>query len=337
VRRRHGKRLTESFLNKSRLSGHSIPSIPGTPYLILEGILKDKQGVPGFPRKNNMSPRSWKLPYGIKTKEVNGYEMAYLERGQGTPLVLVHGSLSDYRAWAPQMEPFSAGFQTIAICLRHCYPECWDGEGDKFSVRQHADDLSEFVKKLKAGPVHLVAHSRGGDVALILAAKHPKLVRSMVLVDPAPLNEMLPATPVANAEVENRKAFVTAAIERLKQGDWDGGLETFTDAVSAPGNWKKLPESAKQIRRDNAWSIKSLLTDAQEKFNCTDTKKIDAPVLLVTGDKSPCLYGMMHAVLQSCLKNQQKVTISNASHGMHRENPEAFNTAVIDFLKKNIS
>jgi esterase len=284
-----------------------------------------------------MSPRSWKLPHGVKTIEVNGYEMAYLERGQGTPLVLVHGSLSDFRAWALQMEPFSADYQTIAVSLRHCYPEYWDGEGAKFSVRQHADDLSVFVKKLNSGPVHLVAHSRGGDVALILAAKHPKLVRSMVLADPAPLNNMLPATPEVTSAVEKRKAFVTAAIERLQQGNWDGGLEIFTDAVSAPGNWKKLSESAKQIRRDNAWSLKSLVTDAQDKFICTDAKKIDVPVLLVTGDKSPRFYGMMHAALQSCLKNQQKVTISNASHGMNRENPEAFNAVVIDFLTKNMA
>jgi pimeloyl-ACP methyl ester carboxylesterase len=263
--------------------------------------------------------------------------MAYLKRGQGTPLVLVHGSLSDYRAWALQMESFSMGYQTFAVSLRHCYPECWDGKGDKFSVHQHADDLSVFVKKLNAGPAQLIAHSRGGDVALILAAKHPKLVRSMVLADPAPLNKMLPATPEVNKEIEKRKEFVTTAIERLKKGDWDGGLEVFTDAVSAPGNWKKLPEAAKQICRDNAWSLKCLVADAQEKFYCIDAKKIEAPVLLVTGDNSPCLYAMMHTALQPCLRKHQKVTISNASHGMYRENPEAFETIVIDFLAKNMA
>ena len=284
-----------------------------------------------------MPLRSWKLPNGVKTIDVNGYHMAYLERGQGTPLVLVHGSLSDYRAWTLQMEPFSAGYRTIAISLRHCYPEYWDGEGDKFSVRQHADDLSVFLKMLKLGPVHLVGHSRGGDVVLILAAKHPTLVRSVVLADPAPLNGMFPSTPDVTSAVGKRKAFVTAAIERLQQGDWDGGLEMFTDAVSAPGYWKRLPETNKKICRDNAWSLKSLVTDAQDEFNSTDAKKIGAPVLLVTGDRSPRFYGMMHAALQSCLKRQQKVTISNASHGMYRENPEAFNAAVIDFLTKNIA
>ncbi len=282
-----------------------------------------------------MSSRSWELPHRIKTIEVNGYQMAYLERGQGTPLVLVHGSLNDYRAWASQMEKFSVGYRAIAVSLRHSYPERWNGAGDNFSVRQHADDLSVFVKELKAGPVHLVAHSRGGDIALILAANHPQLVQSMVLADPAPFDEMLPKTAEASAEAENRKAFVTSAIERLQQGDLDGGLEIFTDAVSEPGNWQQLPESVKQIRRDNAWSLKNLVTDAQEAFNCTDAKKIDAPILLVTGDKSPSIYGMMHAALQSCLKHQQKVTISNASHGMNRENPDEFNAAVLDFLGKN--
>lgn len=275
-----------------------------------------------------------KLPHGMRTIDVNGYEMAYLEHGQGTPLVLIHGSLSDYRAWVFQMKPFGECFRAIAVSLRHCYPESWNGDGGTFSVRQHADDLAVFLKKLGSGPVHLVAHSRGGDIALILAAKHPELVRSMVLADPAPINKMLPNTPEVNAETEKRKAFVTAAVDRMNRGDIDGGLELFTDAVSIPGNWSKLSESAKQTRRDNAWSLKSLVADAQEPFNCMDASKIDAPILLVTGERSPRLYGMMHTALRPHLKRHQMITIAHASHGMYTENPGVFNAAVLDFLKK---
>jgi pimeloyl-ACP methyl ester carboxylesterase len=282
-----------------------------------------------------MPPGKSKLPQGIRTIAVNGYDMTYLECGQGAPLVLIHGSLNDYRAWAFQMEPFGECFRTIAVSLRHCYPECWNGGGGTFSVRQHADDIAVFVKKLGAGPVHLVAHSRGGDIALILAAKQPELVRSMVLADPAPLDQMLPESPDAIAQTENRKTFVTAAVELLQQGDVDGGLELFTDAVSMPGNWSKLSESTKQTRRDNAWSLKSLVADAQEPFNSIDAGKIDAPILLVTGDRSPSLYGMMHAALRSHLKRYQMITIPNASHGMYTENPAVFNAAVLDFLEKS--
>lgn len=282
-----------------------------------------------------MPPGKSKLPHGIRTIAINGYKMAYLECGQGTPLVLIHGSLNDYRTWVFQMEPLGKCFRTIAVSLRHCYPEFWDGDGGTFSVRQHADDLAVFVKKLGAGPVHLVAHSRGGDVALILAAKHPELVRSMVLADPAPLDHMLPKTPDAIAETEYRKTFVTAAVELLQQGDVDGGLELFTDAVSMPGNWSKLSESTRQARRDNVWSLKSLVADAREPFNCLDAGKIDAPILLMTGDRSPRLYGMMHAALRPHLKRHQMITIPDASHGMYTENPAAFNAAVLDFLTKN--
>jgi len=58
--------------------------------------------------KLHIPSRSWELPPGVKTLAANGYEMAYLERGQGIPVVLVHGTLNDYRAWASQMDHFSA-------------------------------------------------------------------------------------------------------------------------------------------------------------------------------------------------------------------------------------
>lgn len=262
---------------------------------------------------------------------VNGYPMAYVEQGGGVPLVLVHGSLSDYRSWTPQMEPFGRVYRTIAVSLRHCYPERWDGSGGDFSIAQHAEDLAAFIQALAAGPVHLLGHSRGGDVALIAAAAHPRLVRGLILSDPAPLDALLPRTPTVRAEAAKRKTFVRAAMQCLRAGDLDGGLQCFTDAVTFPGCWNALPEVVKQVRRDNAWSLKALVADALHPFDCADAAGIEAPVLLLAGERSPRLYGMMHAALEKQLKQPRRVSIP-ASHGMNRENPEAFNAAVLDFL-----
>jgi pimeloyl-ACP methyl ester carboxylesterase len=271
----------------------------------------------------------------LKTITANGYEITYVDHGNGIPLVLVHGSLSDYRSWGTQVEFFSIKYRTLALSLRHCYPEPWNGEGGEFSIQQHADDLSVFIKNLNAGPVHLIGHSRGGAVVLKMLTTHPKLFRTAVLADPAPFNKFLLINSEVIEEIEKRNEIVRKALEFINVGDLDKGLEVFTDSVSVPGTWVELPEAGKQIRRDNAWSLKSLIMDAQETLNCEDVKRIDNPILLITGEKSPGIYGMMHDKLETCLTNYQKITIRNASHGMHKDNPESFNAYILDFLDKN--
>ncbi len=275
------------------------------------------------------------LPPDMKSLSVNGYDMVYLERGAGIPVVLVHGTVSDYRWWTAQMEPFAAHARAIAVSLRHSYPDHWNGEGEDASVHQHANDLAEFITGFRAGPVHIVGHSRGGDVVLLMASKHPELLRSAVLMDPAPMETLLPPTAEARAELNKRSEFVRTAVERLQQGDIDGGLERFIDGVVVPGAWQKMPEPQKQIIRDNAWSIKSLPTDAKQSLTCADVRDIKVPILLVTGEKSPRPYGIMMEALAPCLNQFEQVTIPNAAHAMNRANPQAFNAAVLDFLVRH--
>jgi len=284
----------------------------------------------------SITPRTWELPAGVKAVQVNGYEMAYIEQGAGVPVILVHGSLGDYRFWAPQMESFSVRYRTFSPSLRHNYPERWNGSGDDFSIRQHAEDLAAFIKWLNVGPVHLVAYSRGADVALRLANTHQELLRSVVLADPAPLDSLMPRTPIADAAAERRKDQLTRTLARFRQGDIDGGLEIFLDMNNVPGYWKNAPASAKQVFRDNPWSIKNLIVDAQEPFTCADAGKINVPVLLVTGEKSPPIFGVMHDALQPCLTRQEgRVTIPNAPHGFPRTHSQAFNAAVLGFLARH--
>jgi len=283
-------------------------------------------------RINNISCNRVDLPPELKRLPAEDYDIAFMKSGQGTPLVLIHGSLSDYRSWALQIDCFSKHFQTIALSLGHCRPHPWEANEKNSVIRQQTNELSVFIKKLTGGPVHLVGHSRGGSLALLLAAGRPDLFRSLVLVDPAPFDSILSDSKAAMEALKKRKAFIIDAVDHIKKGDFDKGLEIFTDAVSIKGAWKTLPPADRQIRRENAWSLTTLLTDAQEPFTCMDTGNIDMPVLLVTAQNSPCLYGMMHTALEQRLNNFKKIWISNASHGMHRDNPEQFNVAVLDFL-----
>src|SRR5262245_66691513 len=78
------------------------------------------------------------LPPGVKTLRINAYDMVYVEKGSGRPLILVHGAINDYRYWAAQMEPLAQSSRAIAVSLRRYFPERWDGKGGNFSMQQHA-------------------------------------------------------------------------------------------------------------------------------------------------------------------------------------------------------
>jgi esterase len=198
--------------------------------------------------------RTWQLPQQVKTLTVNGYEMAYLERGTGVPLILVHGGVSDYRHWLLQVRPFSSNYRVIALSLRHCYPEQWNGDGDDFAVGQHLQDLVSFIKGVDGGPVHLLGHSLGGDIALMPASAHSDFLRSLILVEPAPIYSMLPKTPENVDGMEKSRASFAAAMEFLQRGNPDKAVEQFIDDIGGPGAWTNVSERQKEVFRDNAWS-----------------------------------------------------------------------------------
>jgi pimeloyl-ACP methyl ester carboxylesterase len=271
---------------------------------------------------------SWELPAGAKSLQVNGYPMAYVERGTGPAVVLVHGALNDYRTWTPQMEALASRFRVVALSLRHYYPEPWKGAGE-FSLVGHAKDVAAFVDALGAGPVALVGWSRGGAVAMEAAKLRPDRIRRLVLMDPA-LFALLPQPPGAAAE-DPRVKRAKAAHEYFKRGDIDGGLEFFVDDVSGPGTWKAMPEAQRALRRQNAWTIVGQLGDA-ETVTCADVSRLRMPVLLMEGEQSPPLFKRVRSAAHQCLPAAKLVTVPKAAHSMHTMNPAAFNAELVKFL-----
>jgi pimeloyl-ACP methyl ester carboxylesterase len=120
----------------------------------------------------------------MQTLRVNGYDMSYLEVGDGPPLVCVHGSLCDFRIWSSVLGPLTQKHRVIAPSLRHFFPDCWDGVGDTYSIAQHVDDVIGFIEQLNIGLVDLMGHSRGGHIAFRAAQRRPDLLRKLILAEP---------------------------------------------------------------------------------------------------------------------------------------------------------
>src|SRR5215210_4932797 len=112
---------------------------------------------------------------------VRGVELHYIEEGRGEPLILLHGGQGDYRSWEPQIKAFSRQYRVISYSRRYHYPNSNPLIAENHSAYVEADDLAAFVRKLKLRRVHLVGTSIGAFTALMLAVKHPEMVRSLVL------------------------------------------------------------------------------------------------------------------------------------------------------------
>jgi esterase len=270
----------------------------------------------------------------MPTLYVNGYEMAFVERGTGIPLLLVHGSLGDYRWWAQQMQPFGAHYRTIAVSLRHCWPEHWDGEGDDFTVQKHTKDVAAFIAALNAGPVHLLGLSRGGHIAFRVAQDFPDLVRALVLAEPGGvLDASLEPPQAPKSPPIALGPLYSKAAERIRRGEIDEGLAPVVDVIVGPGGWANLPEQSKQEMRDNARTLLAQIKEQRAPFSRADAEAIRARTLLMAGERSPENFHRILDGLQTALKDVRRVVISGASHPSNIDNPQDFEREVLAFLK----
>jgi pimeloyl-ACP methyl ester carboxylesterase len=266
---------------------------------------------------------------------VNGYDIAYAERGAGTPVVMVHGSLTDYRFFGNQMRALSAGHRAVALSLRHFYPEVWDGTGGSFSMQQHVSDVAEFIAALEGGPVHLVGHSRGASLCLYLAMRHPERVRSLVVAEGGGNMPAFEGESGPIAEGLKPREVNARAVAQFEAGRLDAGLAQWLDTVSGPGAWNRISEAARQTLRDNAWTLKGQAGDLFPPFGRDDAGRIRAPVLLVGGANSPAYFGRMLDAIGRCIPQAQRVTIPATAHNIPVGNPVAFNRAVLDFISRH--
>jgi pimeloyl-ACP methyl ester carboxylesterase len=281
---------------------------------------------------------------------VRGAALECFEDGAGLPLVLVHGSASDYRSWDAQRSEFAHRFRVICYSRRYHWPNAPIPDGAEYAMAQQVEDLAALVEALGIAPAHLLGHSYGAFLCLLLAARRPELVRTLVLAEapvltlfvssvprPHELLRLLATRPRTAAAILNFGATgLVPAVRSFRRGDAERAVRAFGDAVFGPGGYDRFSESRKAQVRDNLSTIRAeLLGPGFAALRDAEVRRAAVPALLVSGAHSVALFRRLTDRLEELLPRCERVEIPAASHAMHEDNPTAFNAAVLSFLTQH--
>lgn len=255
---------------------------------------------------------------------------AYSIYGKGPPVLLLHGFTGKGSTWKQLVNVLKSNWKVIVLDL--------PGHGETLvekprSMTQFCSDLSQFLSFLQVEKIHLVGYSLGGRTALSFAMLYPNRILSLILES---------ASPGLEKEEEriDRKKYDYQLAKTIEQN----GISYFVhfwESIPLFKSQRKLPKSIRDsIRKERlshteeglAQSLRYMGTGSQPSW-WDQLEKLDVPVQLITGDQDKKFVHINHE-MKKLLPNVTMQEVKNTGHCVHVEQPNTFNTIVIDFLHK---
>ncbi|HTX19930.1 MAG TPA: alpha/beta fold hydrolase [Bacteroidota bacterium] len=262
---------------------------------------------------------------------INNSLLHYVDMGvsTGLPVVFIHGFPFSHRMWTfsgGQTEALSAQYRVITYDIRgHGESEVGDGH---YTIELFVDDLIALLDHLGVTRAVLVGLSMGGYIALRAIERHPDRVRALVLCDTK-----------SEADTNEAKVKRAASIKTIKTSGPRVFAESFVAGVFTPESFTARPEAVKGIQSiiERTAPI-SLCGTTLALAARTDTTaflpSIAVPVLILAGDKDLLIPPAVSEGMKAKIQNSEFHIIPNAAHMSNVENPQEFNTRLVEFLKK---
>jgi pimeloyl-ACP methyl ester carboxylesterase len=268
----------------------------------------------------------------VPIAHVRGADLFYEVSGtDGDPTVLVHGSLVDHTAW-DRMIPLLSQSLTVLAYDRRGFGRSTLGPRER-PVQTDADDLAALLEALDLLPVHVIAHSYSGPVALRLAAERPELVRS-VSIHEAPIFGLLTDQPSSAAEVPPMLAGIDEICALVRRGDRESAARSVVEFFSlVPGAWSRLPSEVRTAfaARMDRWSEEYSDPDSI-RLPPGELAELLLPVLLTSGGQSPPFLRQIRASLAQQLTNVVELDIPAAGHAPYITHPAEYAGVLLSFL-----
>lgn len=278
--------------------------------------------------------------YGVEYQHLeNGQRIAYIDKGKGEPLILIHGLGSYIPAWKQNIVALSKNHRVIALDLPGFGKSSKDAEN--YSIPFFAETVMQLQESLNIPKATWVGHSMGAQVAMEGALSHPQKISTLVLLAPAGFETF------TEQEGQMMTSFVTPASikatpdslirQTFKATFYDFPTEAefmADDRVAIRG-----AENFDGYARAYAASVQAML----ESPVYDRLPQIKQPVLIIYGKQDALIPNrQLHAGLTTKkvaesghqkLPNSQLKMIDKAGHFVHFEQPDMVNKEILKFIK----
>jgi pimeloyl-ACP methyl ester carboxylesterase len=258
--------------------------------------------------------------------ESQGVKIAYEIRGEGEPLVLVHGLAYDRAGWGRFPDLLAERFRVVLIDNRGV------GESDApegpYAVEQMAADVIAVLDDAGIGRTNLFGVSLGGYIAQDVALHHPERVAKLVLCSTAPGGPK--AHPMPEAGV--------AAFEKYPNMEREAGLRLMVENSLGARGVRDLPALTDEIfayRLDRAPSLEAWTAQAHAGATYDSYDRvgaITAPTLVLQGAADNVVEPLNAEILGALIPNARVEILPDRGHLMVWEDSERVAELVTEFL-----
>ena len=261
---------------------------------------------------------------------VEGHRIAYLDEGEGPPLILLHGIPTSSLLWRGVIPVLAQSRRVIAPDMLNY------GRSDKparadVSIAAQARILVGLMDALGLARVDLAAHDIGGGVAQIAAVRHPERVNRLILAsaicfDSWPIPEFEPLQEDGAEAAMSVEAFEAMMRDFLPQGvAAEAGLsDTATEIMLHP--WSGEAGKAALFRNFRRLNPEYTMAIARE------IETLDLPTLVLWGDKDPFQKPAYAQRLTDTIPDARLEWITGAAHWIMEEQPREVAARIAAFL-----
>lgn len=263
--------------------------------------------------------------------DVDGIKIHYQEKGEGMPLILIHGFAASTYTWKDIFEPLSKNFRVIAIDLKG-FGFSAKPDGDYTRTKQ-GEIVAAFMAKMNIEKAVLVGNSMGGEVALNVALHNPNRVISLILVDSAGVQSL------------GRNSLVPAYLQVPYVNRGLTALAMLSDKLVRDGLEKSYFDDSKITDEEVAYFYRPLQTDngqratilARQQFLTgsieAELGKIEIPTLLIWGAEDEIIPLEAGQKIHAAIRGSQLKVYEKCGHLPQEEMPEKVVADIFDFAK----